>query len=236
MSDARCIVRAMTWNIHGGFGRDGTRDVGRLLGVVRAVDPDILALQEVDSRGLDPSDHPIAQFERLIGRPGIRATSIVAADGDYGQALFSRWPIEDAHVHDISVERREPRRLIEATVLSPRGAVHVLATHLGLSFQERQHQLRKIVRALDRPAAATLLLGDFNDWMWPGSVQKGLSARLPARSQLRTYPSKLPLLKLDRIYCQPPGVLLRTWTAKEGAEYSDHLPLVAELNISAPAF
>ena len=47
-----------------------------------------------------------------------------------------------------------------------------------------------------------LLLGDFNDWMWPGSVQN-LARRLPGRARQRTFPARMPLLKLDRIYCRP---------------------------------
>ena len=40
----------MTWNIHGGIGPDGLHDLERMLAVIRRADPDVLALQEVDSR------------------------------------------------------------------------------------------------------------------------------------------------------------------------------------------
>ena len=220
----------MTWNLHGGVGRDGRHDLHRMLNLVREVDPDILALQEVDSRGLNASEHPVVLFERLLGRPGLRAAAITTADGDYGQALFSRWPLERPVIHDISLDGREPRRLIEVLVPSPLGPLHVLATHLGLSIRERRHQLAKIIDVIGTNAqATTILLGDFNDWMWPGSVQRGLAEILPGRTHLRTFPAKLPLLKLDRIYCHPAKALASAWTLVAGAEYSDHLPLVAEL-------
>lgn len=224
-------IRAMTWNIHGGVGRDGRLDLARMLALVRRVDPDVLALQELDSRRLNGTEHPLKLFERVVGRPGVHATAIATADGDYGQALFSRWPLREAAVHDISIGSCEPRRVVEATVMSPAGEIHVLATHLGLSLLERREQMRKLKALICKPARATLVLGDFNDWMWPGSVQRALAAILPSRTHLRTFPAHFPILKLDRIYCRPRGALVRCWTEKDGAASSDHLPLVADLEL-----
>ena len=42
-------VRVMTWNIHGGMGPDGAMTCERIVALVRRADPDVLALQEVDS-------------------------------------------------------------------------------------------------------------------------------------------------------------------------------------------
>lgn len=231
--DATGRIRAMTWNIHGGIGGDGRLDLARMLALVRRVNPDILALQELDSRGLGRAEHPLRLFERVVGRPGVHAAAITTADGDYGQALLSRWPMQATAVHDISIGNCEPRRVVEATVQSPIGEVHVLATHLGLSFLERRRQMRKLAALICKPARATLVLGDFNDWMWPGSVQRYLAQILPSRTHQRTFPAHFPLLKLDRIYCRPRGALVSCWTEKDGAASSDHLPLVADVEIPA---
>jgi endonuclease/exonuclease/phosphatase family metal-dependent hydrolase len=78
----------------------------------------------------------------------------------------------------------------------------------------------------------TVVLGDFNDWIWPGSVQRVLARHLPSQTRQRTFPARFPLLKLDRIYCRPAEALLRSWTDKEASAVSDHLPVVAEIALN----
>ena len=170
-ASARHTVRVMTWNIHGGIGPDGLHDFQRMLRVIQRADPDILALQEVDSRRLRGGEHPVSMLKRVLGHHGIAAAAITTADGDYGQVLLSRWPLDNAVVHDISVPRREPRRAIAATIHAPAGRLFVVAAHLGLSFVERRRQCASMIAVIEQCELATVVLGDFNDWMWPGSVQ-----------------------------------------------------------------
>jgi endonuclease/exonuclease/phosphatase family metal-dependent hydrolase len=228
-------VRVMTWNIHGGIGPDGLHDLERMLAVVHRADPDILALQEVDSRRVKGAEHPITLLKRVLGHHGIAAAAITTADGDYGQVLLSRWPLEDAVVHDISVSGREPRRAIAATIDTPPGRLFVVAAHLGLRFLERRRQCRKMAELAEQSDLPTVLLGDFNDWMWPGSVQNVLARKLPGRTRHRTFPARLPFLKLDRIYCRPATALVSSKVDPAGADVSDHLPLIAEIDPAADA-
>ena len=79
----------------------------------------------------------------------------------------------------------------------------------------------------------TVTLGDFNDWMWPGSVQNVLARRLPGRTGHRTFSARLPVLKLDRIYCRPAAALVSSKIDRAGAKVSDHLPLIAEIDPAA---
>jgi endonuclease/exonuclease/phosphatase family metal-dependent hydrolase len=222
----------MTWNIHGGMGPDGQHDLDRVLALVRLADPDILALQEVDSRKNQGDEHPLALLKRVLGHHGVAAAAIVTPDGDYGQILLSRWPMTDTKVHDISVPGREPRRAITAIVHAPAGSLFVLATHLGLKFRERRRQCAQLSDLTDRDDMTTVAMGDFNDWMWPGSVQNALASKLPGRTQHRTFPARFPLLKLDRIFCRPARALVASQAYPAGRDISDHLPVVAEINLS----
>ena len=151
LSSSASTVRVMTWNIHGGMGPDGRHDLERMLALVRAADPDVLALQEVDSRRTPGQEHPFAMLKRVLGHHGIAAAAITTPDGDYGQVLFSRWPMTDTQVHDISMPGREPRRAITAVVNAPAGQLFVLATHLGLKFIERHRQCRQMAALADAP-------------------------------------------------------------------------------------
>jgi endonuclease/exonuclease/phosphatase family metal-dependent hydrolase len=44
------VIRIMTWNVHGTLGRNPRFDLARVVKLIRHWDPDIVALQEVDSR------------------------------------------------------------------------------------------------------------------------------------------------------------------------------------------
>jgi endonuclease/exonuclease/phosphatase family metal-dependent hydrolase len=174
-------------------------------------------------------EHPIAMLKRVLGHHGIAAAAITTLDGDYGQVLLSRWPLTDSKVHDISVPGREPRRAITAIVNAPAGQLFVLATHLGLKFVERHRQCRQMESLTTLSTLTTVVMGDFNDWMWPGSVQNVLAHKLPGRTRHRTFPARFPLLKLDRIYCRPASALLSSRVDPAARTVSDHLPIIAEI-------
>ena len=229
MTKSGAAIRVMTWNIHGGMGPDGRHDLERMLALVRRADPDILALQEVDSRRAAGAEHPVAMVKRVLGHYGVAAAAITSPDGDYGQVLLSRWPISDNGVHDISVTGCEPRRAITAVVDAPAGKLFVLATHLGLRFLERHRQCQLLAALTTMSKLTTVAMGDFNDWMWPGSVQNTLARQLPGRTHHRTFPARFPLFKLDRIYCRPASALLGSRVDLAASSISDHLPIIAEI-------
>lgn len=231
-NETRPTVRVMTWNIHGGVGPDGVFNLHRVLALIRRADPDILALQEVDSRRGRSAVHPVVLLERMLGHHGIRAAAITTPDGDYGQVLLSRWRMPAAEVHDISVPGCEPRRAITATIDAPAGRFFVVAAHLGLRFVERRRQSAKMARLATASDLPTVMMGDFNDWMWPGSVQKVLADALPGRTRHRTFPAFFPLLRLDRVYCRPANALVTSRVDPDGRRASDHLPIIAEIDPS----
>src|SRR5262249_5365857 len=138
-------ARILTWNIHKGIGSDRRYDLGRIIDLARRHKPDIVALQEVDSRGRDPTALPLDVLKLALGSHAAEARTIVAEDGHYGHVLISRWPIEEVALHDVSIGRREPRCAIDAVIRSPRGSFRVVATHLGLGLGERKRQIRRLV-------------------------------------------------------------------------------------------
>ena len=236
MSDAAGVVRVLTWNIHCGVGRDGRYDLLPVVELVRRHDPDIVALQEIDSRGrADLQVAPLAFLTQSLGSHVAEARTIIAPDGHYGHALISRWPLAPPILHDLSVRRREPRFAIETTAATASGPVHLAAVHLGLRIGERRRQAAKLAEIAASASETSVMLGDFNDWpwFWPwrDMVRRALAAALPARTFHRTFPARRPLLMLDRIYCRPPHALLRSWTDPEARRLSDHLPVIADIRV-----
>ena len=170
-----------------------------------------------------------AYLQDALGEHGIPAKSITTDDGDYGQMLISRWPFVASEIHDISYPEREPRRAIKVEVETPFGAMRVVATHLGLSIRERRSQARTLLAIAGGRAMTTMIIGDFNDWFWPGSVRSALSRELSGYTRYRTFPSRFPVLRLDRVYCRPGAALIRSYIDAQARACSDHLPIVADV-------
>ena len=233
MTEARGpTVRLMTWNIHGAVGRNPRFDLTRVVELIRAHAPDIVALQEIDSRRAG-GENPFDVLQQAFGGHGIGAKAISTVDGDYGQALISRWPLQSIEVCDISFPEREPRRAIRSEIATPAGPLRVIATHLGLSLGERRSQARALLGLIGEGGMTTVALGDFNDWFWAGSVRRELSRALPGRTRHRTFPAMWPLLHLDRIYCRPREALVRGRTDLAARHISDHLPVIADIRVQA---
>ncbi len=227
-------IRCMTWNVHRGIGPDGRYDFRRVVSVIERHAPDIVALQELDTRGIqDLESHPLSILTRTLGLHAVEARTIIAPDGHYGHALFSRWPILADERLDLTVRSREPRCAIGGLVDTPLGRIHVRAVHFGLDPFERREQVRRVCGAAPAVDAA-VLLGDFNDWLGVGVVRARLCATYGPPVTRRTFPSGLPLFSLDRIYARSPLRADRAWTDPEARFASDHRPLIADIGLSGP--
>ncbi|MDA0664323.1 MAG: endonuclease/exonuclease/phosphatase family protein [Proteobacteria bacterium] len=230
-------LRVVTWNIHGGVGTDRRHDIRRIGAVIGALAPDLAAFQEVDSRL--PSAAPSgsrdiqAYLRGTVGDHDHRAWALTGADGVYGQMLASRFPLAGRIVHDISVAGREPRKVMEAIVMHPAGALRVLATHLGFRQAERRRQMTWLREIINNDTKTPfVLLGDLNEWR-RGHIGRTILTPADAATRHPTFPSRFPVLPLDRIACRPGAMLVRSWVAREARKASDHLPLAAELILPA---
>lgn len=220
----------MTWNVHRGIGPDGRYDFARVVALIERHAPDILALQEIDTRGmLELESRPLSILARAFGLHAVEARTIIAPDGHYGHALLSRWPIIGEEQIDLTVRTREPRRAVAGLVQTPVGPVHVQAVHFGLGPFERREQTRRVQSSKAAAAPASILMGDFNDWFGWGFVRARLRQAYGPPAALSTFPAGLPLFALDRIYCRAPLAIRRVWTDPQAHLCSDHLPLIADL-------
>lgn len=222
-------IRALTWNVHGFVGQDGCFDPDRVLGIIRDLQPDIAALQEVV--GPECGVDGFALLRRAIpGAEALEANVNRKIAGIYGQMLLTRYPVSRSRNVDLSVGRREPRRAIDAEVLAPGGALRVIATHLGLAGRERRHQIGVLCGLVEaRPALDTLVLGDINDWRRGGVAERWLAPLLGPGTRERTFPAALPVFPLDRIWFRPRHRVVRATVVRTAGMASDHLPIMAEI-------
>ncbi|MEO8080928.1 MAG: endonuclease/exonuclease/phosphatase family protein, partial [Caldimonas sp.] len=169
-------------------------------------------------------------------------TNAVTRDGEHGNALLSRWPIGDIGHHDVSDHRFEQRGLLHVPVRWNGVVVHTIVAHFGLMHSSRARQAQRLGRFIEAtvPDGEPLIVaGDFNDWgqRLDALMQDECGLRRgtvpgapPTRSN--TFPSRVPLFSMDRIYLR--GFRCATTSVPRGiawARMSDHLPLVAELEL-----
>jgi endonuclease/exonuclease/phosphatase family metal-dependent hydrolase len=236
MTQSAPTIRVLTWNVHGCVGRDGVRDPNRVARVLEAAQPDVSALQEIDSRTRAAANDPFSYFGDLFGWTSVSARTLSAKDGHYGHIVLSRWPIESLGEIDLSVRWSEPRKAIVGAISTPAGRVIVIAVHLGLLPFERRKQFARLRERIHEIAERPLIvLGDFNDFPGRRLNERSLARSLVVTPPLPTYPSRFPLLPLDRIWFSAPLALVTAATLNDAEHVSDHLPLVASLRLEGHA-
>ena len=231
-------LRVATYNVHACVGRDRRHDPDRVASVIGELNADVVALQEFTypaSVALDTRTPVVLtmldRYECALGPTRQRTGPTVTEC--FGNALLTRHPIVEIHRIDLSMERREARGALAATIDVGGTLLHVLATHLGLRIHERRFQVGQILNYLDSVRnTSVVVLGDFNDWLPGRSAAHVLDRRLGRPPRPATFPVFWPVIALDRIWVQPRSALRRvsvhaTPTARVA---SDHFPVVAEID------
>jgi endonuclease/exonuclease/phosphatase family metal-dependent hydrolase len=216
-----------SYNVHRCVGRDGRRDTGRVLGVLRELDADVVALQELEWQPAAALDL-LADLARELDCAGIAGPTLLDQAGHYGNAVLTRLPVRTVHRVDLSVPGREPRGALDLMLEAPRGALRVIATHLGLAPAERRRQVRRILALLApvRPEPV-ILVGDLNEWFLWGRTLRWLRAHFGHAPAPATFPARRPLFALDRIWVEPRRLRagLAAHSTPLARSASDHLPL-----------
>lgn len=225
-------LRLVSYNIHGGVGRDKRFNERRILEVLRECEGDVIALQEVENsrHGM----HVLRWLAEELGYHHVAGATLVRQDAHYGNGLLARCPIRESTLHDLSWRGREPRGAIAADIDCDGQRLHVVATHLGLRPAERREQVSRLINLFrQRPNEPAVLLGDLNEWFLWGRPLRRLHRFFKRTPSPCTFPSRLPFLALDRVWTHPRS-LLKSLEAHKSATArmaSDHLPLVATLDI-----
>jgi endonuclease/exonuclease/phosphatase family metal-dependent hydrolase len=229
-ADSKTSLRVASWNIRKGLGTDLRRDAERVLAGIAALGADIVALQEADFRlGDRPSALPRDRIAAITGLEPLPIGRNAVSLGWHGNALLARPGIHLCGIERLDLPGHEPRGAVIVDLDTP-APLRVVAVHLGLLRAARRRQLDAIKAALNRhPLRPTVMMGDFNEH----SRRVGLGriatpfVILPTAA---TFPSRRPFLPLDRIVHSPDLDLIPlSQTPAQGAQASDHLPLLAEL-------
>jgi endonuclease/exonuclease/phosphatase family metal-dependent hydrolase len=220
-----------TYNIHGAIGPDGLFAPERVAGVLREMDADIIALQEVALGGGNLPD-VLAILREATGFFSAEGFTFSVSERRYGNAVLSRYPIVATRSVDLSYGKREPRCALDADVNCHGHPLRVIATHLGLRPAERHDQIRRLLQVFDTDQMPVILLGDVNEWFVWGRSLRWLVSHFESVPAPATFPSRWPVFALDRIWIRPRHRLVHVeaHATPLARIASDHLPLIAHID------
>src|SRR5579859_986825 len=139
------MPRIVTYNVHRCVGNDRRLDVARIAEVLARLEPDIVALQELDvgrarTGGVDQA-HEIAR--RLDMACHFNA-AVTVLEERYGDAILTRYPERLVKVGPLpghpGIRALEARGALWVEAMVEGAPVQIINTHLGLVPKEQQLQ------------------------------------------------------------------------------------------------
>ena len=189
-------MKVASYNIHKCRGSDGMTRPDRIVGVIRELGADVVALQEVDRRFgrrgglLDP-----AAIRHETGMRLLVQSDVSHRHGWHGNALLVRSDPISYSRSRLKLPGGEPRGAVVAELDLGEGKFRVIAAHLGLLRLSRVDQVDAILSAFhELPAMPTILLGDFNEWR---RRRRSALRRLAADVRARPVRPQLPFAAAD---------------------------------------
>jgi len=214
--------RVASYNVHGCVGWDGRDDPERIAAVIEELGCDTVGLQEV---------HHLETLCRLTKMNLVKGENHMWHNRHVGNALLTRRTVLAVRHHDFRLPSCEPRTAIDAELEVGGEPLRVIVTHLGVPPGERRYQVKKLlglIRETPLPERV-VVLGDINEWLPLGRPLRWLNALFGHSIVERSFPSRLPLLALDRAWVRPRHSLLalKAHRSPLAASASDHLPVKA---------
>ncbi len=237
---AERTLRVMTYNIHVGIGMDKKTDLKRIAGVINHEHPDLVGLQEVD-RGVERTQRvdEIAEIAKLTRMEYAFAYNLHYQGGQYGVAILSRFPIMAIdHRRYGNTREKERRGMIRVEVAVNGKTINFVTTHLDYQYEDgRVFEAEQLLKALEEVKGPLIVVGDFNDLPLAAAYQRLVAefrdawTDSHANGEGLSYPADKPVKRIDYIFYRTSDSVRarKAWIVDTLA--SDHLPVVAELEI-----
>ncbi len=222
-------LRLLTYNVHNCIGLDNVRDYNRIAEIIRSVDADVVALQELDSvTQRNGGVYALEELERLTDMYGFFAAAIPYQGGSYGIGILSKEKPLSCRI--IPMSGREEKRVM---VIAEFENYVFCATHQSLTPLDQLLSVKEIVKAIEGIHKPIFLAGDMNSA--PAEAPQRLLKEyftILTDTTFYTYPADCPEACLDYIYGYKNNgyrfKLLQTYVLSEPMA-SDHRPVQTEV-------
>ncbi|WP_432078069.1 endonuclease/exonuclease/phosphatase family protein [Streptomyces sp. YPW6] len=240
-------LRVATYNIHAGAGMDGVFDLDQQTAELRALDADVIGLQEVDrhwgsrSEWRDLAGDVARRLRMHVSFAPIYSLDPAQPGGpraEYGVAVLSRHRIVGAENHEITrLSTQDPNPApapapgFGEVVVRVRGLpVHVYVTHLDYRPDPavRVAQVADTRRIMAEDRGPKILLGDFNAEPDAPELAPLWRELADADPGAPTFPARNPVKRIDFVAVSKERTAVRrAWVPDSLA--SDHRAVVADL-------
>lgn len=215
----------MSYNVRNGKGMDNKRNLNRTAAVIRAAQPDVVALQEIDSVTRRSEGNDVAAvLGRKCSMYHTFSKAINYDGGGYGVALLSRE--KPVAVQRFALPGREEARTLLYVEFEQYA---VVSTHLSLTAEDRMASLAVIDSVATMCTKPIYIAGD-----WNATPESAFGRALGEKMQYLTdtkactFPADNPDRVIDYIVAphdQAVEVLRREVVNEPMA--SDHRPIIA---------
>lgn len=220
-------VQIMTYNVRHCAGMDMVLDYDRTAAVISAQNPDLVALQELDSMtGRSGQQYQLGELAIRTGYYPVFGSAIDYDGGRYGVGILTReQPLSTKH---IPLPGEELRVLLVVELKD-----YVLAcTHLDLEEEQRLASIPLIVEEAQRWQKPFILAGDLNDAPDSELLQELTKYFTILSGDQPTFPADEPTECIDYVasFKARPAVTIECSVIDE-PEASDHRPLMVRLRL-----
>lgn len=232
--DLAANLRVLAYNIKHGRGNDGEVDLERIACVIRRLNPDVVALQEIDNQAIRSGKVDQAKkLAELTGLPHHAFGHFMDYQGGrYGMALISRYPLQE--ITDLRLPAgAEPRTSLVATVRAPQ-PFRIANVHFYATEMQRLSQAQTLLRFLDQQDdLPCVIAGDFNSQPDSPVLQLFSDWNVPDKGEDHlTFSSDKPRVEIDFILFRPKTAFeVREIDVIDEPIASDHRPLSLDLSV-----
>lgn len=221
-------INVMSYNVRHCAGMDLVVDYDRTAAVITKLQPDVVALQELDSMtGRSEQCYQLGELASRTQYYPVFGSAIDFDGGKYGVGILSREQPLDTKT--IPLPGEEPRVLLVVEMND-----YVMAcTHLDLEETERLASVPLIVEEAQRWQKPFFLAGDWNDTLGSALLQKMTKYFTLLSDSVPTYPADHPQECIDHIASfNTHQVKALVSKVIEEPQASDHRPLTVKLNLT----
>jgi endonuclease/exonuclease/phosphatase family metal-dependent hydrolase len=247
-------IRVVTYNIHHGEGLDRKFDLKRIANLLLAVEPHVVALQEVDqgTKRAKGVDQP-AELAKLTGMQVVFGRNIDFEGGGYGTAVLTKLPVRKHEKVKLKsfyppTKDNPEQRGVQVLELGERDGPGLLFLNTHLDYREPDDERMASAKTINeliakRGEVPAILAGDLNalsdskpieefrkQWKIAGMQA---DAKPTGAVPLLTFPADKPVKWIDYVLVRPADkwevVEIRVL---EETVASDHRPLLAVLRLT----
>ena len=217
----------------------------RIIDALKQLEPDILALVEVDTGSMRAKKNEVEHFSKALHLTN-HAERIKYDNRSYrsmfhhmpildhqANAIMTKFPIKHVRYHMLHAGTK--RMVIEARIGVPEDITLLLA-HLALGKKDRKKQLQELIRVVNKIETPVILMGDFNTFNGAREILQLLQethlhdyAKLDKISQGLTHPTWHPKRRLDYVLTSP-QIHVHQYQVLN-FHFSDHMPLFVTFSL-----